>query len=115
MKNREYGDYIQDILDSINAIEEFTKGMDFEEFARDRKTSFAVIRGLEIIGEAAKSIPKSIRNRYPAVPWRDMAAMRDKVIHEYFGVNLKVIWKTAKEDIPPLQLLIDNLLKDLGG
>jgi len=114
MKNREYGDYIEDILTSVNDIEEFTKGMEFDDFIRDRKTVFAVIRGIEVIGEAAKHIPNSARNKYPGIPWKDMAGMRDKITHEYFGVNLKVIWKTVKEDIPQLKPLVQNMLKDLG-
>jgi len=114
MKNREYGDYIEGIITSVNDIEEFTKGMDFDDFIRDRKTVFAVIRGMEVIGEAAKHIPNSARNKYPGIPWKDMTAMRDKITHEYFGVNLKVIWKTAKEDIPQLKPLVQNMLKDLG-
>jgi len=73
-----------------------------------------VIRGIEIIGEAAKHIPNSARNKYPEIPWKDMAGMRDKITHEYFGVNLKVIWKTVKEDISQLKPLVQNMLKDLG-
>ena len=99
----------------MDATEEFIRGMDFERFAKDKKTTFAVIRAMEVIGEAAKNIPQLIRSRYPQVPWKDMAAMRDKVIHEYFGVDLKVVWKTAKEDIPSLRPPVENLLKDLGG
>jgi len=112
MKNREYGDYIEDILDSINAIGEFVEGMDFEEFAKDRKTIFAVIRGIEVIGEATKNIPKSIKNRYPEIPWKDMAGMRDKVIHEYFGVNLEVVWETAVRHLPEIKPQIQEILKD---
>ena len=114
MKKREYGDYLEDISDSINAIEEFVKGMEFEDFTKDRKTIFAVVRCIEIIGEATKNIPKSIKSRYPEIPWKDMAGMRDKVIHEYFGVDWKVVWKTIKEDIPPIKPLIQNALKYLG-
>ena len=113
MKKREFGDYIQDILDSIDAIEEFIKEMKFEDFARDRKTIFAVTRAIEIIGEATKHIPKAVANKYPEIPWKDMAGMRDKVIHEYFGVDLKVVWKTVNEHIPELKPLIQKVLEDL--
>uniref|UniRef100_UPI00262F28BC HepT-like ribonuclease domain-containing protein n=1 Tax=Thermococcus sp. TaxID=35749 RepID=UPI00262F28BC len=70
---------------------EFTSGMDFEDFSKDRKTQFAVIRALEIIGEAAKAIPEDFKKEHPKVPWREMAGMRDKLIHAYFGVDLHVV------------------------
>ena len=114
MKEREYGDYIEDILDSIKSIEEFIKGMNFDDFENDKKTVFAVIRSIEVIGEATKNIPKSIIEKYPKIPWKDMAGMRDKVIHEYFGVDLKVVWKTIKEKIPVVKPLVQEVLKSLG-
>jgi len=107
-------DYLQDIRDSIKDIEDFTRNMDFEDFARDRKTINAVIRSIEVIGETAKHIPKSIRDKYPSITWRKMAGMRDKLIHEYFGVDIKILWKTIKKDIPPLKPLIQNILESLG-
>jgi len=92
---REYGDYIQDIMDSIDAIEEFVKDIEYDDFEDDKKTVFAVTRAIEIIGEATKKIPVSLRNKYPQIPWKDMAGMRDKLIHEYFGVDVDVLWKTV--------------------
>ena len=103
---REILDYLQDIEEALEKIEEFTRGLDFEGFSRDDKTTYAVIRALEIIGEAAKKIPNSIRSRYPKVPWQDMAGMRDKLIHGYFGVDFEVIWKTLQTDLPPLKTVI---------
>lgn len=88
--------------------------MDFAQFAGDEKTVFAVIRALEIVGEAAKKVPKSIRSRYPAVPWREAGGMRDKLTHDYFGVNLEVVWKTIKEDLPDLQSAVAGLLADMS-
>lgn len=113
MKNREYGDYIQDIFDSIDAIEEFIGRINFEDFKEDKRTSFAVIRCIEVIGEAAKQVPAPIRKKYPEVPWKDMAGMRDKTIHEYFGVDLKVVWKAAKNELPQIKHLIKKILKEL--
>lgn len=103
MKNREYRDYIQDILDSVEDIEHFIKGMNFEEFIKDKKTINAVVRSIEIIGEATKKIPKLLRDKHPDIPWKRMSGMRDKMIHEYFGVDIEILWRAAKEDIPRLK------------
>lgn len=111
MKTREYRDYIQDIIESINDIEVFTKNMCFENFIKDKKTINAVIRSIEVIGEATKKIPNTIRKKNPSIPWKKMADMRDKLIHEYFGIDLAILWKTVKEDIPSLHSLIQNLSK----
>lgn len=103
MMERDYRDYLQDILDSIKDIENFTTDMNFEGFSQDRKTTNAVVRSIEIIGEAAKNIPDLIRRKYPNIPWKKMAGMRDKLIHEYFGIDPEILWKVAKEDLPPLK------------
>lgn len=115
MKKRDYTDYIQDILDSICDIENFTKGMGFEQFSKDKKTINAVVRSIEIIGEATKKIPKILRDKYPNIPWKKMAGMRDKMIHEYFGIDIEIFWKVTKDEIPPLKLFIQSMLSDLGG
>ena len=77
--------------------------MSYEAFAKDRKTVDATVRNFEIIGEATKHIPERIRKEYPKVPWKDMAGMRDKLIHGYFGVKLDVVWKTIKERLPAVK------------
>jgi len=110
---REIGDYIDDIVDAMNKVLKFVEGISYEEFAQDEKTVFAVIRAIEIIGEAVKNIPEDIRREYPEIPWRGMAGMRDKVIHGYFGVNLKVVWETVKERIPEVKPIFEKMLKDL--
>lgn len=99
---RIYRDYLEDILDALQKSRQFVAGMSFEQFADDDKTVFAVIRGLEIVGEASKQVPEEVRGRYKEVPWREMAGMRDKLIHHYFGVDLRVVWKTVLEDVPAL-------------
>jgi uncharacterized protein with HEPN domain len=110
---RMHKDYIEDIINSILKIQQFTEEMSFEKFAEDDKTIFAVIRALEIIGEASKKIPLSLKNKYPAIPWREIAGMRDKLIHEYFGISVKVLWNTVKEDIPTIKSLFQRILEDI--
>lgn len=100
--SRIYLHYLQDILNNANKALEFVKGMSEAEFLEDDKTVFAVIRALEVIGEAAKNVPDDVRNKYTQIPWRDVAGMRDKLIHHYFGVDLKTVWKTVNNDLAVL-------------
>jgi len=109
---REFGDYIQDIIDSIKETEEFTKELSFDDFKEDKKTVNAVIRSLEIMGEAAKKIPDDLRRKYSKIPWKEMAGIRDKLIHEYHGVDLEIIWKVVKEELPPVKPNILKMLKE---
>jgi uncharacterized protein with HEPN domain len=110
-RGRDYVDYLKDILDAIEKAEQFTEGMNFERFSSDYKTRFAVIRALEIIGEASKKIPETVKRQNPDLPWREIAGIRDILIHEYFGLNLQVIWKTLKEDFPKLKPAISAMLE----
>ena len=111
-KTREYIDYLQDIFQSLEKAEEFIRGLEFEEFKKDEKTIFATIRALEVIGEATKRIPNSLKNRYPDVPWQEMAGIRDKLIHDYFGVNIEVVWNTVKQDLPSLRPQIKRIIEE---
>ncbi|XHH07938.1 MAG: DUF86 domain-containing protein [Candidatus Bathyarchaeia archaeon] len=108
----EFLDYVEDIINAMDAALGFVKGMDFNDFVKDKKTIFAVIRALEIIGEAAKNIPMQVKNCYRQIPWKEMAGMRDKVIHEYFGVDLKRVWSTVDKDIPSLKPYFEKILSD---
>ena len=110
---RESGDYIEDAIDAMNKSMKFVEGMGYEDFIHDDKTIFAVIRAIEVVGEAVKNIPEDVKKGYSEIPWREMAGMRDKLIHGYFGVDLRRVWKTVKEEIPPLKPLFEKILKNL--
>ena len=109
---RDYRLYLNDILAAMIDAQEFVEGMDFDAFAADDKTVSAVVRKLEIVGEATKNVPETIRQKYPQVPWRQMAGMRDRLIHGYYDVNYSVVWEVVTELIPPLQPTIKQILKD---
>jgi uncharacterized protein with HEPN domain len=105
---RDYKIYLKDILAAVESIESFVQGISFEEFRADDKTASAVIRKFEIIGEATKQIPDSIRRQYPDIPWKDIAGMRDRLIHFYFGVDYELVWAAIKQRLPRLK---EGLLK----
>ena len=105
-------DYIEDAINAMVKAESFIEGMDFDTFSKDEKTIFAVIRALEVLGEAVKRIPDEIRERYAQIPWRAMAGMRDKLIHGYNQVNLVLVWETVKTHIPSVKPTFQEILED---
>jgi uncharacterized protein with HEPN domain len=110
---RTYEDYLHDILDHAQKAQRFTASVDFDAFCANEEKVLAVIRALEVIGEAARHVPESVRQCYPEVPWRNIVGMRDVLIHHYFGVDLEVVWKTVQRDLPTLQVAVGRMLADL--
>jgi uncharacterized protein with HEPN domain len=107
----DYLDYLRDIFDAIEHAQDFVEGVDYDLFITDHKTNFSVVRALEIVGEAAKNILQPIRQQYPEVPWRDLTGMRDKLAHDYSGVNLRVVWNTVVDDLPILKDQIHRIIQ----
>ena len=112
-EDRDIRDYLNDILEMIEDIWNFTEGISDEELESDKKTLYAVIRCLEVLGEAVKKIPNRIREDYPEIPWQEIAGMRDRLIHEYFGVDIETIWDTIQEDLSPLKETVTKIIKNL--
>ena len=106
--------YLKHILEAIQNIEEYISNSNFDVFGGDKKTVDAVVRELEIIGEAANNLDDKFKNNYPRIPFRDMTDMRNVLIHEYFGVDKKVVWDTCKEDLPGLKEIIEETLQSQG-
>jgi len=110
MRGKNHKIFLEDILESIDRIEKYVKGKNKEEFLNNHEKQDAIIKRLEIIGEAVKNISPEIKKKHPEIPWKDMAGMRDILVHEYFGVVMDRVWDTAKNDIPKLKKQIKELL-----
>ena len=103
--------YLKHILDALSNIEKFMRNVTKEEFFENIEKQYAILRGLEIIGEATKNLSRGLKRKYSEIPWKEIAGMRDKLIHEYFGVNLDLVWETIKKELPELK---DQILKILS-
>ncbi|MGC8832348.1 MAG: DUF86 domain-containing protein, partial [Thermoproteota archaeon] len=103
------------ILDAISNIERFVKDVSREDFFGNVEKQYAVLRGLEIIGEATKNLSRELKRKHPEVPWKEIAGMRDKLVHQYFGVNLGLVWETIQGRLPELREQVVNILKKLEG
>jgi uncharacterized protein with HEPN domain len=112
MRKEDFRVYVQDILEAIQRIDEYLKETTFEEFSKDNKTVDAVVRNFAVIGEAAKSVPVSVKRKHPEIAWKRMSGMRDKVIHQYFGVDPRILWDTSKIDLPASKQLLKELLDE---
>ena len=109
MSRRTDAELIADITEAINRISSYVDGLNFDDFLSDEKTQDAVVRNIEIIGEASKSISDDLRKKHKNVEWKLMAGSRDRLIHNYFGINLDVVWVIIKEDLPKLLTELKNL------
>lgn len=103
--------YLNHILDSISKIYEYTKQLDKEDFLKNDLVKDAVVRNIEIIGEAAKNLSKDFKEKHKEIPWKDISGMRDRIVHFYFGVDQELVWTTVKSDIPDLEKKIRGLIK----
>ena len=110
---RPYELYLNDVLEAIGRIEEYTARLSYADFAKNKLVSDAVVRNLEIIGEAVKMLPQEIKKKYPEVEWRKIAGLRDIIAHEYFGINAAIIWDIVENKIPELKVSITKIRKEL--
>jgi uncharacterized protein with HEPN domain len=106
--------YLHHILDAINRIEEYASGLNHEGFMRSSLVQDGVIRQVEIIGEATKNLSPSLKERYAEIPWKDIAGMRDKLIHQYFGVDISAVWETVVQDLPDFKIQIGRILSSVS-
>ncbi len=115
MKMNSYKLFVEDILESMNKIERYTKGLTYDQFEKNEMVVDAVIRNLEIIGEAVKNIPDEVREKHPEISWKRMIGLRNITIHEYFGVDLNIIWEIVTKNLPETKPKIEAMLKGLSN
>ncbi|AFH38438.1 HepT-like ribonuclease domain-containing protein [Thermus thermophilus] len=113
MSKRDARLLLQDMLESLEKIERYTAGLTFERFAQDDRTVDAVVRNLEVIGEAARQIPSEVRERYPEVPWRRVIGLRNVVVHEYFAVDVEIVWTVVRQSLPELKEALRRMMAEL--
>jgi uncharacterized protein with HEPN domain len=113
MSKRGDKELLNDILEAIRRIDEYSKDINYDEFLMDIKTQDAVVRNLEIIGEATKNISEDIKKKYESVPWKRIAGVRDRLIHHYFGVNLDIVWGIVENELKSLNDGIEKILKNI--
>ena len=109
---RDYRDYLNEIINASRAAVSFLDGVTYEDFTRNQQKTYAVLHALAVVGEATKRIPTEILNQYPEIPWRDVAGMRDNSAHGYFGLDLKIVWDTLRNDLPPIIEVTQQILAD---
>lgn len=114
MSDKDIKAYIEDALSAMDKAEGFVAGLSYGDFVADDKTVFAVVRAIEMIGEAIKHVPPDTRARFAEIPWREIVGMRDVLIHEYFSIDLETVWHTVKDDIPRIRPLLQRLLLSIA-
>ena len=115
MSKRDVRLFLLDMLDAIAKIDRYTRGLNFERFAQESLVVDAVVRNLEIIGEAAKHVPETMRQQYTGVKWKRVVGFRNIVVHEYFDVDIEIVWTIVKEQLPILKQVLQSMLADLDG
>lgn len=115
MSDREILLLLEDMMDAAQKILSYTSGMNFDDFTNDDKTIDAVVRNFEIIGEASNRVPDNFKSDHPEIEWRRMTGLRNRIIHEYFGINYEMVWKIKEENIPELVELIQQAIDNLAG
>jgi len=108
---RDFRDYLQDMYEAAEKVASFIRGMTEEQFLADEKTQYAVVRALEVMGEASKKVPSEFKGKHQGIPWREISGMRDKLVHDYFGVNAAVVWRAPTEDSPKIAMALKGILE----
>jgi uncharacterized protein with HEPN domain len=111
MPSRDWKLRIEDILEAIDDVGRFTQDMSFETFSADKKTVTAVLYSVAVIGEAARLVPSEVQGQHPEIPWREMGDIRNVVIHEYFGVDLDILWDAVHQELPPLVIPLKKMIE----
>lgn len=109
---RDFKVSLQDVLEAIANVSEFVGGMTLDEFKSDKKTVHAVVRNLEVVGEAIKNVPSEVRDRHPEIPWQRIAGLRDILIHHYFGIDVEIVWDIVQNKLPELKAQVDAILQE---
>lgn len=112
MSSRTNREFLADILEAVRRTRMYVEGMDYPQFLADLKTQDAVIRALEVIGEATKNLSPALREQHDSIPWKNMAGLRDKLIHDYFGVNLDIVWQIVIQELPPVAEQVEQILAE---
>jgi uncharacterized protein with HEPN domain len=115
MSKRDWTLFLQDMLDIIGKIGQYTSGVSFQDFLQDSRTQDAVVRNLEVLGEAARRIPPDIQERYPEIPWAQIVGLRNRLIHGYFLVDYGIVWEIVQNELSPLREKLEQIAREVSG